>query len=309
MNKPAFDPGLTRQFGAKLRRAVNKDGSYNVRREGVSWRAYHPWAHVVSMSWARFALVVVCYYVGVNTLFALVYYAMPANSILGSQADTRFGRLMNDFFFSGHTLTTVGYGTLAPHGVMANIVATAEALVGLLGFAVITGLLVARASRPSARIRFSEKALIAPYQDGRALMFRIANERSNSSLIEVEARVMLMQVVKVTTSAERKFDFLTLERENVMMLPLTWTVVHPIDDSSPLNGKTHEDLRNLQAELLISVKAFDETFSQVVHTRFSYTFEEIEWDAKFVPAFTVTGEGDLLLNVAQLGAHEHLPRQ
>lgn len=306
MQKPAFDPGLTQQFGAPLSRTINHDGSFNVRRTGVSWRAFHPWLHVVNMSWTGFALLVVCFYFGVNLAFASAYFAMGPGSIQGSEAATEFGRLLNCFFFSGHTLTTVGYGNLAPRGVAANLAATTEALFGLLGFAVITGLLVARVSRPSARITFSRNALIAPYQGATALMFRIANERSNN-LMELEARVLLMQVVSTDGSLVRKFDNLTLERDSVLLFPLTWTVVHPIDDTSPFYGKTAEDLLRLQAEVLILVKGFDETFSQVVHSRFSYRADEIVWDAKFSPAFQVEPTGDILLELDKVGEFRSAP--
>ena len=187
-----------------------------------------------------------------------------------------------------------------PRGIAANLAATMEALVGLLGFAVITGLLVARVARPSARIQFSGNALVAPYQNGSALMFRIANERSNN-LMELEAKVLLMQVTGTAGNLERKFDLLTLERPSVLLFPLTWTVVHPIDESSPLFGKSAEDLKALQAEILILVKGFDETFSQVVHTRFSYRADEIVWGAKFLPAFRVEPSGDILLELDKVG--------
>jgi inward rectifier potassium channel len=301
--KPAFDPGLTNQFGAAIRRAVNKDGSFNVRRTGVSWRAFHPWLHIVNMSWPGFAFLVIVIYIGVNWAFALTYFMMPPASVQGSAAATESGRLMNDFFFSGHTLTTVGYGNLYPNGFAANTVATLEALVGLLSFSVITGMLVARVSRPSARISYSQNALVAPYQDGSALMFRIANERSNN-LMELKARVMLMSVVKVEGSVpERKFDFLTLEREDVLLFPLTWTIVHPIDETSPLFGKSAQDLANMQSELIVYIKGFDETFSQIVHSRYSYRFDEIIWGAKFLPAFRFEEGGGLLLEVDKVGNH------
>jgi len=301
--KPSFDPGLTNQFGAPLRRAINKDGSFNVRRSGVSWRAFHPWLHIVNMSWPGFAVLVLAIYFSVNAAFAVTYFMMPPDAIQGSVALTERGRLLNDFFFSGHTLTTVGYGNLYPNGVAANLVATLEALVGLLSFSVITGMLVARVSRPSARIGYSQNALIAPYQKGTALMFRIANERSNS-LMELEARVMMMSVVGIEGGApERKFDYLTLERDNVLLFPLTWTIVHPIEEGSPLSGKTAEDLRNLQAELIVFIKGFDETFSQVVHNRYSYRWDEIVWGAKFLPAFRVEESGDLLLEIDKVGQH------
>jgi len=305
--KPAFDPGLTQRFDAPLRRVINKDGSFNVRRNGASWRAFHPWLHVVNMSWSGFVLLVVGFYLGLNLGFAALYFRLGADAVIGSAAPTEAERLLNCFFFSGHTLTTVGYGTLAPHGVAANMAATLEALVGLLGFAVITGLLVARVSRPSARIQYSANALIAPYQDGTALMFRIANERSNN-LMELEAQVMLMQVVSQQDGhLERKFDLLALERSQVLLFPLTWTIVHPVDEHSALWGKTAEDLVRVQAEIIILIKGFDETFSQVVHTRYSYRAHEIVWGAKFTPAFRVDAAGGLELELNKVGDYRPHP--
>ncbi len=302
-HKPAFDPGLTQKFDAPLRRAINKDGSFNVRRVGASWRAFHPWLHVVNMGWSGFVVLVVGFYLALNFGFAALYFSLGADAVIGSAAPTEAERLLNCFFFSGHTLTTVGYGTLAPHGVMANVAATIEALVGLLGFAIITGLLVARVSRPSARIQYSPNAIVAPYQDGTALMFRIANERSNN-LMELEAQVMLMQVVgRKGGNLERKFDLLALERNTVLMFPLTWTLVHPIDENSALYGKNAEDLIAVQAEIMILVKGFDETFSQVVHTRYSYRADEIVWGAKFSPAFRVDATGGMVLELDKVGDH------
>src|SRR5580693_8326121 len=162
MQKPAFDPGLTREFGAPLRRAVNKDGSFNVRRTGASWKAFHPWLFVVRMSWLGFATLVLGFYGVMNTGFALIYYSMDTSQVSGSAAPTEFGRFLKDFFFSAQSLTTVGYGTLAPVGIAASFCASTEALTGLLTFAIISGLLVARASKPSASVGYSRNALISP---------------------------------------------------------------------------------------------------------------------------------------------------
>jgi inward rectifier potassium channel len=131
-------------------------------------------------------------------------------------------------------------------------------------------------------------------------MFRIANERSNN-LMELDASVLLMRVINVSGTPERKFDILPLERQSVLLFPLTWTIVHPIDESSPLFGKTAAELAQLQAELIVLVKGFDETFSQVVHSRYSYRHDEIVWGAKFLPAFKVEASGDLLLEVDKVG--------
>jgi inward rectifier potassium channel len=207
---------------------------------------------------------------------------------------------MNVFFFSAQTLSTVGYGTLAPRGMAASSLAAVEAMLGLMGFALATGLLFGRVSRPSARIGFSDNALVAPYQDGTSLQFRIVNQRLNS-LIELQARVMLMIVESVDGELRRNFKILNLERENVIFFPLTWTIVHPIDQDSPLYGKTAADLEKLQAELMILVKGFDDTFSQTVHARYSYRYNEFKWGARFAQAFEVDSEGDIVLDVNKVG--------
>jgi inward rectifier potassium channel len=300
MQKPAFDPGLTREFGAPLRRAVNKDGSFNVSRTGASWRAFHPWLFVVSMSWLGFAALVLGLYAAVNTSFALIYFAMDPSQIIGSAAPTELDRFLKDFFFSAQSLTTVGYGTLAPNGTAASLCATLESLCGLLAFAIITGTLVARASKPSASIGYSSRALISPYQNGTAVMFRVANQRSNN-LMEMEAQVMLMTVTGTNSKPERKFELLTLERPAIIFFALTWTVVHPIDESSPFWGKTADDLKNMQAELIILVKGFDETFAQTVHSRQSYRYDEIVWGAKFSSAFVVDPNGGLRIELNRIG--------
>jgi len=301
MEQPAFDPGLTQQFSSRLRRAINKDGSFNVRRRGASWRAFHPWLALVNMSWLGFATTLGLMWLAVNTLFAFLYFNLDPNELQGVMVSDAWHRFLDDFFFSAQTLTTVGYGGIVPRGVLANFVASTEALLGLMAFAVGTGLLLARVSRPSARIAFSPYALIAPYQDGTSLQFRIVNERRNT-LMELEARVLLMTVVPCARGPERRYDILTLERKAVIFFPLTWTIVHPIDSTSPLFGKTAADLERLQAELLILIKGFDDTFSQTVNARYSYRYDEIRWNARFAPAFHIDEEGDIVLELDQVGA-------
>jgi inward rectifier potassium channel len=301
MEQPAFDPGLTQQFSSRLRRAINKDGSFNVRRRGASWRAFHPWLALVNMSWLGFAATLSVMWLVVNTFFAFVYFRLDPNELQGVMVSTPWHRFLDDFFFSAQTLTTVGYGGIVPRGVLANFVASTEALLGLMAFAVGTGLLLARVSRPSARIAFSPNALIAPYQDGTSLQFRIVNERRNT-LMELEARVLLMTVVPCTRGPERRYDILSLERKAVIFFPLTWTIVHPIDSTSPLFGKTAADLESAQAELLILIKGFDDTFSQTVNARYSYRYDEIRWNARFAPAFRIDEEGDMILELGQVGA-------
>ena len=205
----------------------------------------------------------------------------------------------NAFFFSVHTLTTVGYGNVYPEGAWANTISSLEAATGLMVFAIATGLLYGRFSRPSARIIYSKSAIIAPYQDGTSLQFRITNARKNS-LINMQARVVLMTVDQSNGELTRSFIDLPLERRSIYFFALTWTVVHPIDSASPLFGKTREDLAKLSAELLILIEGFDDTFSQVVHSMYSYRHDEFVWGAKFIPAFKIDPKGDLVVEVDRI---------
>ncbi len=304
MEKPSYDPGLTNQFGNTLTRAINRNGTFNVRREGESWRAFHPWLTLINMSWPGFISIILAGWLVANLAFALAYFELDASQLQGGVATDEFHRFLNDFFFSAQTLTTVGYGGLLPRGVAANFVASLEALLGLMAFAVGTGLLLGRISRPSARIRYSGNAIVAPYQTGSSLQFRIVNERRNN-IMELGARVMLMTVIQKDGRRQRKFDLLRLERDSVVFFPLTWTVVHPIEEDSPLNGKTPADLEQLQAELLILVKGFDDTFSQTVFSRYSYRYDEIVWDTRFAPAFRIDDDGDIVLEMDRVGALEN----
>jgi inward rectifier potassium channel len=300
MQTPSFDPGLTKQVIAPLRRVIGEDGKFNVHRRGTTWRDFHPYLHLVNMSWPRFLMSLFLGYIVMNSLFAGVYFALGPDQLAGAEASTAWGRFLNDFFFSSHTLSTVGYGNISPKGTGGNVVATFEALVGVLGFAVATGLLFGRVSRPSARIGFSENLLVSPYQEGTSLQFRMVNRRSNS-LMELEAKVMLMTVESVDGKLQRNYKMLRLERPGILFMPLSWTVVHPIDEDSPLWGKTAEEMTRLQAEVLILVKGYDDTFSQTVLARHSYRHDEFLWNRRFAPAFFVDDEGDLVLELKKVG--------
>ncbi len=302
MEKPTFDPGLTQQFTGVLRRSINKDGSFNVFRRGGTWRDFHPYLQMLSMSWPRFFATILGGYLLINVLFALAYFALGPGHLQGADGVSEMDRFLNDFFFSTHTLTTVGYGNMVPASLTTNILASLEAIAGLMAVALGTGLLFGRFSRPSAKIGFSEHILMAPYQDQSSLQFRIANLRPNV-LMDLEANLVLMTVEGPPGKLKRRFDPLTLERDKIYFLALTWTIVHPLDETSPLFGKTAEDLERLQAEFVVLIKAFDDTFSQVVHTRYSYRYDELKWQAKFQPAFEIDGNGNMILNLDRVGSH------
>jgi inward rectifier potassium channel len=297
MKKESFDPGLTTQFSGELRRTINADGSFNVRREGLRWRDANPYLMLIDTTWPRFLLVVVTGFLLVNVIFACLYLAIGIQNLKGLESD--MGPFANAFFFSVHTLTTVGYGNVYPEGPWANVVSSLEAATGLMVFAIATGLLYGRFSRPSARIVYSKNAIIAPYQDGNSLQFRVTNARTNV-LMNMEARVLLMTVESSDGILRRSFIDLPLERRSVYFFPLTWTIVHPIDSDSPFFGKTREDLAKGSAELLILIQGFDDTFSQVVHSRYSYRHDELIWGAKFIPAFKVDPKGDMVVEVNRI---------
>jgi inward rectifier potassium channel len=302
MQKPTFDPGLTQQFTGVLRRSINKDGSFNVYRRGGTWRDFHPYLQMLNMSWPRFFATILCGYLLINLLFALVYFGLGPDHLQGADGANEMDRFLNDFFFSTHTLTTVGYGNIVPATVTTNIVASLEAIVGLMLVALGTGLMFGRFSRPSARIAFSDSILMAPYQEQTSLQFRIVNLRPNI-LMDLEANMVLMTVEGPPGQMKRQFQTLKLERNGVYFLPLTWTIVHPIDETSPLYGKTYTDLERLQAEFVVLIKGFDDTFSQTVHSRYSYRYDEIRWQAKFQPAFEFDAAGDMILNVDRVGSN------
>jgi inward rectifier potassium channel len=196
------------------------------------------------------------------------------------------GRFSQAFFFSVQTLATIGYGQIGPNGFAANALVTVEALVGLMYQALATGLLFARFARPTVSILFSSHAVIAPYAGGESLQFRIANRRRRNEIVELEAQVLYTSFeVDDRGGRVRRYRLLPLERNKVVFFPLSWTIVHPIDEASPLAGKSREELERDEAEILVLLTGVDETFEQTVHARTSYRADEIVWNARFRSVF------------------------
>jgi inward rectifier potassium channel len=306
------DPDRDLGFGSVVtresrQRLLNRDGSFNVLREGLnpltSLSLYHD---LLTMTWPRFLGLVVLFYLLVNAVFAGAYMACGPGALNGAAAATPGERLVESFFFSVQTFATIGYGGMSPRTLSAHLLVTLESLVGLLGFALATGILFARFSRPTAKILFSRHAIIAPYRGITAFEFRLANARSNE-LIEVEAKVILSRFR--LDGKGREFVALKLERDRVVFFPLAWTVVHPINESSPLYGLGPEDLDAADAEFLILLTAFDETFSQTVHTRSSYTAEDVIWGASFASLFKPQRDDGLLsIDIDHLDEIQRVPR-
>ncbi len=259
-------------------RLLNRDGTFNVHRAHENWFerlfAYHA---LVNMPWPNFFLLLAAGYVSINALFALGYLAIGPHALAGEFAGPHFWRA---FFFSIHTFATVGYGNIVPVTMAANALVTLQTLCGLLSLAVATGLVFARFSRPNARVLYSRKALIAPYCDATSFQFRVVNQR-RSQLIQVGAQVIHSRFEAAANGRARRFYTLNLERNSVALFPTNWTIVHPIDSASPLFGWTRQQLIDAEAEFIVLLNAVDETYSQTVYSRTSYTAHELEWGRKF----------------------------
>lgn len=299
-------------FGTKITNAdsrlINKDGSFNIRRVNESfWARVNLYNRLITMSWTQFLGWVLVFYLITNLLFAGIYMLVGADNLKGATDQDFYGPFWKSFFFSAQTLTTVGYGHVSPASFLTSSIAAFESLVGLMTFALATGLLYGRFSRPKAYIQFSRNSVLAPYLDTNGWMFRIINARSNQ-LIDVEAEVTL---ARLETSAggvtARRYYNLNLERKKVALFPTNWTLVHPITDESPLRGCTPEDLEASDAEFLILVRATDDTFAQMVQSRYSYRHDEVLWGRKFRPMFDGSQRGIVTLDLNKLDDTDEAP--
>ena len=294
-------------FGAVVsrdsrQRLLNPDGSFNVERSGLGLlETIAPYQLLLTVSWPGFLAVVTLIYLAFNLLFAVAYLACGPKALLGADADMLGGRFARAFFFSVQTFATIGYGQIGPSGLAANLLVTAEALAGLMFQALATGILFARFSRPTASILFSRQAVVAPYNDGLSLQFRIANRRRNE-IIQLEAQVIFSaKAPDGLGGLVRRYTLLPLERNKVTFFPLSWTIVHPINDTSPFHGKTSADLEGAQAEILVLLSGIDDTYAQTVHARSSYRADEILWNARFTTMFTQTdGRSHLSVDISRL---------
>jgi inward rectifier potassium channel len=290
--------------GINEKRLLNRDGTFNPRRAGLpflsSLSLYH---HFLTISWPQFFSFVVGGYLVTNALFALAYLACGVDSLVGTTAAAMGNHFWRAFFFSVETLATIGYGNVTPNGLPAHLVMTAESLVGLLSFALGTGILFSRFSQPTAAIMFSGRAVVAPYRGLTAFMFRIANARSNQ-LVELEAKVLFSRI----EGSVRKYDQLALERATVVFFPLSWTIVHPIDEKSPLFGMTEQELFAKDAEFMILLAGTDETFSQTVHARSSYKPDEVSVGHRFVNIYNpIDEDGVVSIDIRKLSDTEPAP--
>jgi inward rectifier potassium channel len=297
-DKPDNDLGLGSQLISPYK-MIDKNGNFRVKRKGEFY--IHPYQWLLEMSWFRFHLVIFGFYTFVNLIFASIYYLIGVEGLSGEHYPDFFNEFAKCFFFSVQTLTTVGYGAVAPICLISNIAAATEALIGLLIFALVTGLYYAKFTRPNAKILFSNSINISPYKDGlNAAMFRIANQRS-TELIEVEVQMTFSWVEENETGVQlRRFFPLDLERSKIMLFPLNWTVVHPITENSPFWQKTQEELTAINMEILCFIKANDVTFGHQVKASQSYQMKDLLWARKFIPMYYPDADEGSILHLNKI---------
>jgi inward rectifier potassium channel len=305
---PTNDLGFGRVVTQKVRgRFLNKDGTANSRKYGMGRQAWSRlYLRALAVSWPEFLAWLVGLALLVAGVFAIGYRSLGDGALTGTDrlgvTDPFFGA----FTYSVGILTGVGGGAVTAVGSTAQWLTILESIGGLVGLAIGGGLTLARLSRPRPHIRFSQRAVIAPYRGGRGLMFRLANAEPGE-LSDVAVSLSLAWYELVDGNRERRFHELALERTKVEFFSLHWTVVHPIDHESPLAGVTPEELREGKAELLILTTAHEETFSTRVTARTSYLYDEVTWDARFADMFVDSPDGIITVDLGRLDRVDRLP--
>lgn len=307
-HKNVENTGFTANSSFEGSRLTAKDGTVRVRKTGMPfWELISIYHTLLRMKRSKFFLLILGFYSAINLIFAIIYSIIGVRHLAGTEQDlTPIRRFLEAFFFSSQTLTTVGYGHIAPEGLAANTVASIESLLGILVFALVTGIFYGRFSRPRAYVLFSDNVLIAPFRGGKALMFRIATYKNNH-LTEVE--VVLTAALHILEGDKRvtRFYSLPLDISKVNSLALSWTIVHPITEDSPLYGYSAADLIGNRLEILVFVKGFDDHFSNTVQQRSSYIHSELVWGAKFLPMYDRSEGGSYtLLELGKINAHEYI---
>ncbi len=273
-------------------RFVNKSGDANLEKRGIGVLQRFSWYHtMLSMPRWKFMVIILSFYIILNLFFGGIYYIIGVRHLDGLKTGSVWLEFEEAFFFSAQTFTTVGYGRISPADALSGTIAAAEALIGLLSFAIATGLFYGRFSKPKAYLKFSHNAIIAPYKGITALMLRVAPYK-NTNLTDAEAKLTLGIIQQEDDGSMRnKFYPLNLEFEKINALTLSWTIVHPITEESPLYNFTAEDYQHMNGEILVFVKAFDDMFSNIVLAKSSYTFKEVVVGARFVPMYHRSDDG------------------
>ena len=297
--------GFGTKTSSQKTRLINKDGSFNIERiEESGFGSTSVYHALITMPWRKFNFLVFIYFIVINFIFASCYYFSGMDGLKGWEAASEKDKFLEAFFFSTQTLSTVGFGRISPGNNISSSIAAIESLVGLLGFALATGLLYGRFSRPKANLIFSKYAIIAPFKNGTAFQFRLANKIRNSQLTDMTCRVTVARYEIENGVRIRRFRPIDLELKNIVFFPMSWTINHIITEDSPLWNMTAKDYEEADVEFLISLNGFDDTFSQNVSTRHSFTHEELIYGAKFISVFSTNAKGQTLQDLRKLSDFE-----
>lgn len=289
-------------------RFVNKDGSFNIKRVGIPfWKKYSMYHIMINMPGWQFISIIIVAFVFINLIFSGVFWFIGVQQFTGVIVDNEWMKFRELFFFSTETFSTVGYGRVNPVGAMANTFAAADALTGSLFFALVTGLMYGRFSKPKAYITFSKNALITPYQGINGFMFRIVSNKNKLLLTDVEIKVNAGLLVEEAGNKSYQFFNLSLERTKLDNLSLNLTVVHPLDENSPIKNMNFEEMKNADLEIFVIIKAYEDGYANTVLQRTSYTYNEVIFDAKFEKMYNESGDGNTtILHLDKLDSFKNL---
>jgi inward rectifier potassium channel len=285
---------MTIKTMGRNRPLVTENEGYPVILRGAD-RAYLAdlYHFCLTARWSLLLFLIAATFALFNAIFAALYL------LDGGIENARPGSFADVFFFSVETMATIGYGKMSPVTLFANALMSCEALVGLVGLALVTGLIFAKFSRPTARVRFGRVAVVARRDGAPCLMLRMANVRANQ-IVEAQAHVILARQ-EVTAEGEtmRRFYDLDLVRTRNAIFALSWTVIHPITETSPLYRADRQSLIDRDANIVVSVMGLDGTFAQTVHARKVYEPDDIVWDARFADIMEMRPDGTTILDYTQ----------
>jgi inward rectifier potassium channel len=284
-------------FGINIgKRLLLPNGRFNVQKINASKDVFR---HLITCSFKNFIGLVLLIYLVINILFAIAFNLIGIENLEGIANHGLWSNLANAFFFSVQTFTTVGYGAVHPASTIANILASLDALIGILSIAIISGILLLRVTQRKEGLIYSRNAVIVPYDNNHALMFRAANGH-HSEIIDLQARVLASFFRPIEGELKRDYLSLELEKSEVMFFPLSWTIVHIIDDKSPLFKMTKEDMLSNELEVIILLSGHDDTLKEKIYSKKSYTFHEILWNHKFKPAFENLSSGETRFDLSKI---------
>jgi inward rectifier potassium channel len=296
------DFGFSSKINKINKRFLNHDGTFNILKKSMKGaESFSLYLWLLSISWAQFLGVIILFYIIKNLIFGYLFYLLGPDAVLGLESHHLHNRLLSCFFFSLQTSTTVGYGQMYPNGIAANVLSGACAFAGIITVALITGLIFARFSKPTHGVKFSTMALVNLDNNDPTIKFRLINIRKD---VLSNLHIIVIATWIDETSSSRQFKTLALERDHIVLLPLNWTIVHHLDQHSPLHNWTQKDFFDKNIEIMIRLSAHNDNLGDMVHTSFSYTAQELEWNKNFKSIFNSDKNGNFYIDHNLLNAIE-----